>query len=203
MMMMPSCVSKALPEVVKSDLLEVLVGDLLLDLDEVIVIVVLRLSSLSFSLALSLGHGSLGLLGRSRDFIVIRAVVVGRQDDGRRALLGRLGSRGLCSTALDGSVILSVHLLLECSPSVADRADGEAGALGELQRSASVGELWEEREVAATLSMSSCKYISVGCSELTRKEHTLGSPSKDWQAAAMSFCSRSVKVDIFVRMSVL
>lgn len=116
---------------INSDLLEVLVGSLLLDLDKVIVIIILGLGNLSF--ALTLGSGSLGLLGGSGNFLVIGAVVIGRQDDRRRALLGRLGTRGLCSSrALDDGVVLSVHLLLESGPGVAGRADGEASALGKL-----------------------------------------------------------------------
>jgi len=93
MITMPSFVSRRKMKsnhdqaLINSDLLEVLVGSLLLDLDKVIVIIViLGLGNLSF--ALTLGSGSLGLLGGSGHFLVIGAIVIGRQYDRRRALLG-------------------------------------------------------------------------------------------------------------------
>lgn len=116
------------------DLLEVLLSDLVLDLDKVVVIVlfllffIIRLDSLS----LTLGLGSLGLLGRSKDLLVIGVVVTRRQDNWGRTLLARLGSRGLGVRALGIGSILSGDLLLESSPGVASRADGEARELGEL-----------------------------------------------------------------------
>jgi hypothetical protein len=61
---------------------------------------------------LSFGYRSLGLLGRSSDFLIVRGVVIRRQDDGRGALLSWLGSRGLCSSALDDGIVLRIELLL-------------------------------------------------------------------------------------------
>lgn len=118
------------------DLLEVLLSDLFLDLDKVVVLVlfllffIIRLDGLS--LALTLGLGSLELLGRSKDLLIIGVVVTRRQDNWGRTLLARLGSRGLGGRALGSGSILSGDLLLESSPGVASRADSEARELGEL-----------------------------------------------------------------------
>jgi hypothetical protein len=118
------------------DLLKLLVSNLVLDLDRVLIVFILILGlgglSLSLSLSLGLGNGGLGLLGRSRDFLVVGAVVTRRQDDRGRTLLGRSGSRSLGSGALDNSVILSIELFLKRSPGVTSGANGEAGELGEL-----------------------------------------------------------------------
>lgn len=118
------------------DLLEVLLSNLVLDLDKVIILIIFLLVFIigldSLALALTLGLGRLGLLGRGEDFLVVRAVVTRRQDNWRRALLARLGGRGLGSRALGGGSILSEDLLLEGGPGVASGADGEARELGEL-----------------------------------------------------------------------
>jgi hypothetical protein len=77
----------------QSDLLKLLIGDLVLDPDKALIVfvLILGLSSLSLSLSLaiglSLGDRSLRLLGRSSDFLIVRGVVIRRQDDGRGALL--------------------------------------------------------------------------------------------------------------------
>jgi hypothetical protein len=118
------------------DLLKFLISDLVLDLDKVLIVFVLifRLGSLSLALTLglTLGDRGLGLLGGGSDFFVVGGVVARRQDNGGRALSGRLGSRSLGCSALDDGIVLRVHLLPQSSPGVASRADGETGTLSEL-----------------------------------------------------------------------
>lgn len=117
-----------------SNLLEIIVNDFFLDLDESILLFILGLGRLDLGLVLSLCDrlGCLGLLGWGKDFLIVRVVAVGRQDNRRRAFLSRRLGRSLGST-LDVGVVCSIKLLLQSGPGVSGGTDGEARALRELR----------------------------------------------------------------------
>jgi hypothetical protein len=120
-----------------SDLIRVgLDSDLLLDLHHTVAVLVVRVDNLGLGLAFALSLlGSLGFLGRGRsDLAIRRFIIVGSDADRSRTLSGRLGGRlGGSAFGRRRRLIGGVDFLLQSSPCVAGRANGQTSVLRELQ----------------------------------------------------------------------